>query len=382
MLSAEGCLARRQRLWDALPEPCDLLVLSDPQHLIYFANYAQSPFVFRSADAGALLVLEPGKATLVTDNLTQPFWAKAAVDEVIAPVWYEGKRSAPHRQGLRTRAARELAARHPGARVGIESASVPYAAVEGLESRKQGSAPFVDLDPLIRKLKRAKHADEIELLRQAMRAGEAGMAAALERVQPGMTELDAYLIVQNAAMETLGEQAIVYGDFASGTRSETERGGPPTHRRIGRGELLLLDFSVVVFGYRGDFTNTFVVGGDPSPRQQEMYEACLAALEAGESKLRPGTPARDVDAAVRARFASFGLESAFLSHSGHGLGLGHPESPYFVPESDDTLIAGDVVAVEPGLYIEGVGGMRFERNYLVTPSGPETLSHHKLVLRQ
>jgi Xaa-Pro aminopeptidase len=382
MLTAEGCLARRQRLWDSLPEPCDVLVLSDPHHLIYFANYAQSPFVFRSVDAGALLVLEPGKATLVTDNLTQPFWAKAAVDEVVAPVWYEGKRSAPHRQALRARAARELVARHAGARVGIESASVPYAAVEGLESRKDGGAPFVDLDPVIRALRRVKHADEIELLRRAIRAGEGGMGVALERVRPGMTELDAFLIVQNVAMEELGEQAIVYGDFASGTRCETERGGPPTHRRIGRGELLLLDFSVVVFGYRGDFTNTFVVGDEPSPRQQEMYEACLAALEAGESKLLPGTPARDVDAAVRAHFASVGLESAFLSHSGHGLGLGHPEPPYFVPESDDILFAGDVVAVEPGLYIEGVGGMRFERNYLVTPAGPELLSHHKLVLRQ
>ncbi|MHC5538128.1 M24 family metallopeptidase, partial [Singulisphaera rosea] len=98
MLTAEGCASRRERLWKSLPAACDVLILGDPQHLIYFANYAQSPFVFRSMDAGAILILEPGKATLVSDNLTGPFTEHAAVDEVIAPTWYTGKTSAPHRQ--------------------------------------------------------------------------------------------------------------------------------------------------------------------------------------------------------------------------------------------------------------------------------------------
>jgi Xaa-Pro aminopeptidase len=85
---------------------------------------------------------------------------------------------------------------------------------------------------------------------------------------------------------------------------------------------------------------------------------------------------------VRGHFASLKLDHAFTSHSGHGLGLGHPEPPYFVPESDETLVAGDVVALEPGLYIEGVGGMRYERNYLITPDGFETLSNHALRIEQ
>ncbi|HLH29008.1 MAG TPA: M24 family metallopeptidase, partial [Acidimicrobiales bacterium] len=129
---------------------------------------------------------------------------------------------------------------------------------------------------------------------------------------------------------------------------------------------------------RGDFTNTFAVGGGPTPRQRELFEACLGALKSGEARLRPGTPAREVDAAVRGHFAALGLDHAFTSHAGHGLGLGHPEPPYFVPNSTDTLVAGDVVALEPGLYIQGQGGMRFERNYLITPDGFETLSNHEL----
>ena len=139
---------------------------------------------------------------------------------------------------------------------------------------------------------------------------------------------------------------------------------------------------MVVDGYRGDFTNTFAVGGGPTPRQQELFEACVGALRAGEARLKPGTPAREVDAAVRGHFAALELDHAFTSHSGHGIGLGHPEPPYFVPESDEILLAGDVVALEPGLYIEGAGGMRYERNYLITADGFETLSNHELRIEQ
>ena len=91
-------------------------------------------------------------------------------------------------------------------------------------------------------------------------------------------------------------------------------------------------------------------------------------------------PAREIDAAVRGHFASHGMEAYFPSHSGHGLGLGHPEPPYLVPESDEILQAGDVVALEPGLYLPGVGGMRFERNYLITGEGHELLTRHRLGL--
>jgi Xaa-Pro aminopeptidase len=377
MLTAEGCAGRRERLWGALPASCDVLIVGDPSHLTYLAGYTPSPFVFRTVESGAVLLLEPGRATLVADNLVGPFLERASVDEVVAPVWYDGKRSTPHRRGKLVRSALDRLGSIEGKRVGIELGAAPAGLTEGLRAARPG-VEFVDIGPAIRTMRRSKDPDELDVLRRSMRAGEAGHAAALARVEPGMTELEVYLIVQNAAISALGEAAMLYGDFASGPRCERERGGPPTSRNIARGDLLLLDFSVVVSGYRGDFTNTFAVGASPTPRQREMFDACVGALAAAESRLRAGTPARDVDAAVRAHFASLGLEPAFVTHSGHGLGLGHPEPPYFVPESDETLQVGDVVAVEPGLYIEGVGGMRFERNYLVKADGFETLSDHEL----
>jgi Xaa-Pro aminopeptidase len=368
-------------VWEALPAPCDVLVVADPSHLIYFAGYVPSPFVFRTVESGAILLMEPGRAILVADDMMGPFLEKAFADERVAPVWYDGEHSAVYRRGRLVESALGRLASMPARRVGLESACVPTGLVEGLRAARP-NLEILDIGPLIRVLRRAKHADEIDVLRRSMRAGEAGLAAALERVRPGMTELDVYLIVQNAAMSELGEQAIVYGDFASGPRCEREKGGPPTSRRIEKGDLLLVDFSVIVDGYRGDFTNTFAVGGGPTSRQRELFDACVGALHAGEAQLKPGTPARAVDAAVRGHFTSLGLDQYFPTHSGHGIGLGHPEPPYFVRESSDTVAAGDVVALEPGLYAEGTGGMRYERNYLITSDGFETLSNHDIRISQ
>ncbi len=132
MLTAEGCAARRERLWRSLPASCDLLVVGDPSHLIYFANYAPSPFVFRTVESGALLLLEPGRATLVADDMLGPFLDRAHVDERVAPVWYDGTHAAPYRQGQLVKSALGRLAGMPGRRLGVELAGVPAGVVEGL----------------------------------------------------------------------------------------------------------------------------------------------------------------------------------------------------------------------------------------------------------
>ena len=375
MLTATGCARRRRRLWESLPSPCDALILGDPQSLIYFANYAPSPFVFRTIDANALLVLQPDRAVLVADRMLQPYLDLAHVDEVVAPDWYDARHSAKERRTQLVATAIEVANSVRVKTWGVEFGSVPA----GL-SLAFGTNPTVALEPTIRALRRAKDPDEVALLRRSMIAGEAGHAVALERLKPGMTELQAYLLIAAAATEAAGEQVPIYGDFVSGPRCETERGGPPSNRVIAPGDLFLLDYSVVFHGYRGDFTNTFAVGGAPSAGQRELFAACLEAIEAGEKALKPGALGRDVDRAVRAPLSARRLEHAFPSHSGHGLGLSHPEPPYLVRESVEELAVGDVVALEPGLYVPGVGGMRFERNYLITADGPECLTRHRLTL--
>jgi Xaa-Pro aminopeptidase len=370
MLTADGCAARRARLWASLPRPCEALILTTSQSLAYFAGYVPSPFVFNTVESAAALILLPDRSILIADNLVETFLRNAFVDEIVCLHWYAAKKSAPPRQQLVAQALHQRTPQGAAGRLGIET---------------MGPRPGVDdspiiLDPLIRGLRRCKDPDELALIRRSVAAGEAGHASALSRAKPGMSELEVFMLVQEAATRALGEPAWIYGDFVSGPRCETERGGPPSRRILKSGDLFLLDFSVVVAGYRGDFTNTFAIGAEPTARQRELHARCLGALQIGEAMLRPGTEAREIDAAVRRYFARFDLEAFFPSHTGHGLGLGHPEPPYLVPESTDTLIAGDVVALEPGLYVPGTAGMRLERNYLVTPNGHERLTNHPLSL--
>jgi Xaa-Pro aminopeptidase len=238
---------------------------------------------------------------------------------------------------------------------------------------------LTNLDPAIRPLRRTKEADEVSAIRRSLAAATAALVAAMSELRPGMTEFDAYRLVQRVAGEAAGTHVLIYGDFVSGPRCE-KGGGPPSSRAIETGDLVLLDFSVVIDGYRGDFCNTFVCGGRPSPRQRELYEACVAAMQCGQKNLRPGVRCREVHAAVRHSFAERRLAEYFPHHAGHGVGLGHPEAPFIVPESSETLAAGDVVTLEPGLYLPGIAGMRYERNYLITPDGCESLSDHPIAI--
>jgi Xaa-Pro aminopeptidase len=346
---------------------------------MYFANYYQSPFIFRSTNGAALLILgADGSSVLVADNMLRAFAEKAFVDESILPDWYRGKTSAPHREGLLVRSVLERLRQCGGDHFGYEASSVPSGVIEGLRSERS-TLRLTPVDPIIHGLKRSKDPDELEVIRRSIRAGEAGHAAAMQLIKPGMTELEAYLIVQQASIRQAGDTALVYGDFVSGPRCE-QVGGPPTDRVINKGDLVLLDFSVVIGGYRGDFANTFVCGAKPSAELVRLYTACLDALAEGERTIKAGRPAREIDTAVRNSFDAKHLRDSFTTHSGHGIGLGHPDPPYLVPESEDTLVAGDVIAIEPGQYIAGVAGMRFERNYLVTETGFETLSQHALQL--
>ena len=98
MLTALGSKLRRDRLWRALTSECDVLLVADPSHLIYLAAFVPSPFVFRTVESAALLILEPDRATLVADDMLGPFLDRAFVDEIVAPCWYDGNHSAPHRR--------------------------------------------------------------------------------------------------------------------------------------------------------------------------------------------------------------------------------------------------------------------------------------------
>jgi Xaa-Pro dipeptidase len=378
MLTAHGCRERRARLWAALEGKADWILLSEPRHLMYFANFYATPFIFRTQNASALLILgKDGASTLVTDSMLGVYGEKAHVDERMVAEWYNGRTAAPERQSVLARAAIGAMQSRNGVRIGLDQ-MVPSEVTLNLARTRPGLlTTFVNAAAW--QLMRRKDPDEVAVLRRTIDAMEAGFTRATEGIHAGMTELQAYALVSAAVNEQLGEQALVYGDFASGPRTE-DKGGSPTTRQISKGDLFLLDYSAVLYGYRADFTNTWVVDGEPTARQRELAAFCLEAMEAGERLLKPGTRGRDVDEALRSIFTKHDVLQHFPHHSGHGIGLGHPDPPYFTPESEDLVVEGDVVTLEPGLYVKGVGGIRIERNYLITAAGFELLTRHHLGL--
>ena len=364
MLTAEGCRQRRIRLWERL-EPApegDHLRLADPIHLAYLANFHVDPFSLGAGFGGVLLLRQDGHAKLLHDDRLPDSVQNAFVEERVEVPWYDVQ--SPARGPRQLALLGRVNPTQHGVRV-HDRAGDPYAAT---------------LITTLAELRRRKDPDEVALLRHCMRAGAAGHAWARANVQPGMTELDVYIGVSGACMKAVGRAVIVYGDFAVSPGPE-RRGGPPTDRVLEPGDMFILDFSVVIDGYRSDFTNTLVVGREPRADQQRLYDLCCAALVAGEKELRAGRECRAVYDAVRGVFDRAGVADHFPHHAGHGLGLTHPEAPYLVREAEESLVAGDVVTLEPGLYVPGVGGIRIEHNYLVTERRYERLSAHEIALR-
>jgi Xaa-Pro aminopeptidase len=356
MLTADGCRARRQRLLDEL-KPAHTLLLADPIHLRYFANFHVEPMSL-GADFGGLLVLRPdGYATLYHDNRLPKPVELAHADERTPVTWYTGQDpgDGPRRMLLR-----------------------PVVEATGGRIHDSLTDPLAPrLHEVVAQMRRRKDPDEVALLRACMRATEAGHAWARGNVRPGVRELAVYAGVSWTAYRALGHWAVVYGDFTA--TSGTKRGGPPTQHSLKQGETFILDYSVIVQGYRSDFTNTLVVGGEPTAEQTRLFDLCVKAMAAGEGELKSGAACQTVYDAIRGVFAAAGVAEYFTTHAGHGLGVSHPEPPYIVRHSTESLVAGDVVTLEPGLYV-GDNGIRIEHNYLITDTGYERLSNHVISL--
>lgn len=374
MLTAEGCRQRRGRLWSATPEDVEWLLVADPRHVCYLSGFWVNPFSFSQGERALLLLYRDGEATLFADNFTRRSAVAdpQLVEEQIGR-WYDHQHSVQNRDEFLAKLYLEHTATLDPAVGMVEATALPQR-----YNTKAEKGPRSGLGDLLRGLRREKHDDELALLKQCMAATDAGHAAALEAIRPGMTEFELYMEVQQAAQQEAGCAAIVYGDFRKTNAATPKAGGMPTHDTLAAGDLFILDYSVVIQGYRSDFTNTLAVG-TPSAAQQQLYDSCVEALEAAETVATAGVEARSVYAAA-SRILSGADYGALAHHCGHGLGIGHPEPPILTPQSEDVLRDRDVITIEPGAYVEGVGGVRVEHNYRVKEGGVDRLSNHALVL--
>jgi Xaa-Pro aminopeptidase len=240
--------------------------------------------------------------------------------------------------------------------------------------------PAHNLTPAVMEMRRRKLPDEIECMRATARLVEAGYAAIRQQLEPGMTEIDAYLVIAGAIVSAAGTSVELNGDFACGVRA-IGGGGPPTRRVIEQGDLCVFDLFPSFEGYMCDLCRTFVAGR-ATAQQEDTWAHVAAAHEVARRCIRPGYSAREAYDQIRAFLERHpGTERSFSHHAGHGVGMDGWEQPWINAGTDQTFIEGEVIACEPGLYSPALrGGIRLEHNYLVTQDGPTPLDSFPMKL--
>ncbi len=256
--------------------------------------------------------------------------------------------------------------------------------VGGYEAERLTVSQFRALSPAVREwrdcsallpwLRRTKDAGEIAAIRKAGDIAWRAYRQVLSQAGEGMTERDFNARLECSVRALGAECGWRRGSFlvASGERSALPHGAP-TDRAFKKGDLVVVDFGATVDGYMSDLTRTFSVG-PRSERAREMESVLLKAHREAVRAMVPGAICYSVDAVARKIITDAGWGPHFVHGLGHSFGLEIHEPPVLGRFSLDSLKAGDVMTVEPGIYIEGWGGMRIEDDYLVTEDGAECLS--------
>jgi len=237
-------------------------------------------------------------------------------------------------------------------------------------------------DKLVWELRKVKDEEELELMRKAGELTSEGMKVAYEVIKPGIKEYEAAAEVEYA-MRRKGSWGASFDTIvASGVRSAFPHGGC-TDREIRDGDLVVVDMGATCHYYRSDMTRT-LVAGKPSEKQKKIYETVGLAQEKAFQAVKPKAKAREIDAIARKVIEDAGYSEYFVHGLGHGVGLEVHEPPTLNQESKDKLMIGNVVTIEPGIYMVGFGGFRIEDTVLVQKrkaekftKGPYTLEAEK-----
>jgi Xaa-Pro aminopeptidase len=301
-------------------------------------------------------------ATLVVSPTNLP-WAKAEVDPAVSVVPFEESAIATIAALVQTEDASQL---------GIEDASTTVAMWFALQDRLGEGSQLVRAADAIDRLRAIKDETELSNLREASRLTDAAFAAASERIRPGTTEREAADFVRGALRDA-GSEGEAFGTIVAAGPNAAKPHHAPSDRPIQPGEPVIIDMGARVNGYNGDLTRTICLG-TPNAKLVRVYNAVLEAQLAGLDAIRAGVPASAPDLATREVFASHGLVQHVIHSVGHGLGLNVHEAPSVRRTSQAPLEPGNVITMEPGLYIEGWGGVRIEDVAIVRRGGHENIT--------
>ena len=351
---AIGYVGRIERLRAAAEERnLDGVLVTDLTNIRWLTGFTGS---------SGKLVVTPDAATLVTDGR----YRERATDEIArsgaASHVVTGLSHAAQHQ-LVVDAAADLA------RVGAEDASLTHAAWQHLAR----DLPLEPIGSLVAEGRRSKDAGEIARIEFACRCADAALAEVAPMLGDGLTEADVRTELEYR-MRRHGADGPSYDTIvAAGPHHAARPHHHPDHRPIGEGDTVVIDVGALVDGYHSDMTRSYVIG-DPTDEQRDVYDLLVGVQRVGIDAVAAGTPAAEVDTACRDLVTEAGFGGWYLHSTGHGVGLLIHEDPYESPVSTQTLVAGDVVTVEPGLYRVGFGGFRIEDLVEVTDDGCRVLT--------
>lgn len=329
----------------------DALLVTNLFNLRYIANFTGTTGV---------AVVTPTKAFFITDARYTQQAAKQCVGfdiiENVGPIFNEV-------QSL----VSELAIKS----IGFEDSTMPYQNYAKLTQLL--SAELVPASGIIEALRAFKDDEEFDIIRQACAIADKGFEYILGEIKPGMTEIE----VANKMdfyMRSLGATGVSFDMIvASGERSAMPH-GVATNKVIEKGDFITLDYGCYYNGYVSDMTRTISLGEPRHPQLKEIHAVVLGAQNLVNEKIAVGMRCFDIDKIARDYIVAHGYGDYFIHSTGHGIGLEVHEAPAVSRSSDDVLAVGHAVTNEPGIYIDGLGGVRIEDDILVTASGIEIVT--------
>jgi Xaa-Pro aminopeptidase len=340
--------------------PIDALLVSYLDNVQYLTGFTGS---------SAMLLITPDRALFLTDG-------RYALQSAQQALGFDRVVLMPGRD--MTEAVIELIGRLGLRRVGYEKDQLTVASLEGLAALvPDGGAELVGVSNLVEAVRCIKDAEEVAAIRRAIAAADACFAFVCETARVGMTERELAWEMEVFLRRERGAEKLAFDSIVGSGPNSALIHGRPGDRRIGESgesEFLLLDFGAQLGGYCSDLTRTLVIGGEPTPRMRDLYDAVLEAQRTAITAIRADVAGRDVDTAARESLRARNLADAFAHGLGHGLGRSVHDHIALSQRSTLTLAAGMVLTVEPGAYIEGFGGVRIEDDVLVTESGCEVLT--------
>ena len=341
---------RLLRLRDALPgKELDGLLVSHPPNVGYLSGFHGSAgFLVVRLDA-ALLLVDSRYREQAREEVASDIEIRLAEDGLV-----EGLSAA-------------LEGADGGTRMGFEAHRTTVRAARKLEEGAAG-VEWVPAEDLVEELRAVKDAGEIRRLARAAEIGTGVLGGVLERVEEGVTEVELAAELDYRLRRAGSGPPAFESIVAAGPRSALPH-ARPTRRRLREGDLVLFDFGATVEGYCADMTRTAVLG-PAAPWQREAHEAVRAARDAAVVAVEPGREAREVDREARAVLETRGTEGAYRHSTGHGIGLEVHEKPSLSSKSDEILREGNVVTIEPGVYLRGRGGIRLEDDVVVGGEEP------------